>query len=77
VLLLTNKHAWLILVHFVTTLKILLSAKFLTQPIVTSLKMDLTATMISKDITLQQMGTIASSSKTQTVRALIAGRMTQ
>lgn len=77
VLLLTNKHAWLILVHFVTTLKILLSSKFLTQPIVTSLKMDLTATMISKDITLQQMGTIASSSKTQTVRALIAGRMTQ
>jgi len=77
VLLLTIKHAWLILVHSVTILKILLSAKFLTQPKVASLKMDLTATMISKDIALHQMDTIASGPKIQTVRAPIAGQMTQ
>ena len=76
VLLLTIKHAWLILAHSVTTLKILLSAKFLTLPKVVSLKMDLTATMIFKDIALRQVDTIASGPKTQTVRVLIAGQMT-
>jgi hypothetical protein len=77
VLLLTIKHAWLILVNSATILKILLSAKFLTQPKVASLKMDLAATMISKDIALHQMDSIASGPKIQTVRAPIAGRMTQ
>lgn len=71
----TIRHVWQIPVHSATTLKIWPSAKFLIPLKVASLKMDLPASTCSKGIVLPLMDTIASSPKTPTVRAHIAGRM--
>ena len=65
----------MILVHSAIILKIWLSAKFLIQLKIVSLKMVLTASMYYKGIALPQMDIIASNPKTRTLKAHIAGQM--
>ena len=69
------RNACLILVHSAIILKIWLSAKFLIQLKIVSLKMVLSALMYYKGIALPQMDIIASNPKKWTLKAHIAGRM--
>jgi len=65
----------MILVNSAIILKIWLSAKFLIQLKIVSLKMVLTASMFFKGIALPQMDIIAYNPKTRTLKAHIVGRM--
>jgi hypothetical protein len=69
------RNACLILVHSAIILKIWLSAKFLIQLKIVSLKMVLTALMYYKGIALPQMDIFVSNYKKRTFKANIAGRM--